>query len=72
MGHSKCQSARTGKRDSAVTGEASLENQLIWELLGTRNTESAFGEGGSFPHSQPEQMWEAGEHHHAQCIQGDP
>lgn len=49
-----------------------MENQHIWELLRTKNTDSAFGEGGSFPHRQAEQMWEAGEHHHTYCIQGDP
>lgn len=65
MGHSKCQSTGTEKSNSAAIGEASVENQLVWELLRTRNTDSAFGEGGSFPHSQPEQMWEAGVHHHA-------
>lgn len=52
------------KRNSAATGEASVETQHIWELLRTKNTDSAFGEGGSFPHRQAEQMWEAGEHHH--------
>lgn len=78
MGHSKCQSTGTGKkkktekRNSAATEEASVESQLNWGLLRTKSTDSAVVERGSFAHSQPEQMWEAGEHHHVWCIQGDP
>lgn len=50
----KCQSTGIGKklnienRNSAATGEASVENQLIWELLRTKNTDSAFGKEAAF------------------------